>query len=96
MHTLLLHVTKIVDLGQAGGGYNCLYTWYAIIGSTTPLKYYGVRKVCCLVKPLDHLSPNGVFYPIYCVLHQLSFLWDVLWSLSQGEILRFDSTAHTA
>ena len=38
MDMLLLHVTKIIDLGRAGGGYNCFYVWYAIIGSTKPLK----------------------------------------------------------
>ena len=38
MDTLLLHVTKIIDLGQAGGGYNYFYAWYAIIGHTTALK----------------------------------------------------------
>ena len=31
-----------------------------------------------LVKPLDYLMPqglsNGVFYPVYCVLRQLSYL----------------------
>ena len=42
---LLLHVTKIIDFGQAGGGYNCFYVWYANIGCITPLKKnHSVRK----------------------------------------------------
>ena len=28
-------ITKIIDLGWAGGGYNCFYAWYAIIDRTT-------------------------------------------------------------
>ena len=81
MDTLLLHVT---DLVRTGGG--C--TGYAIIGRTTPLK---VLWTWCrrLVKPLDHLPLNGVFYPVYCVLRLLSYLWDALWSLSWSGIFPF-------
>ena len=67
-----------------------------IIGRTTPLKYYGVRKVRRVIKPLFHLALSRVFYPVCCVLRQLSYLWDALWSLSWGGIFRLDSTTHTA
>ena len=70
--------------------------WYTIIGCTMPLKYYGASKFHRLVKPLDHLALNGVFYPVYCVLCQLSYLWHALWSLSWSGIFRLDSTSHTA
>ena len=45
---LLLHMTKIIDLGRAGDGYDCFYARMQIIGHTMPLRYYGVRKVCRL------------------------------------------------
>ena len=34
----------IIDLEQAGGRYNCFYTWYAIIGPATPLKVLGCQE----------------------------------------------------
>ena len=60
---------------------------------TTPLKYYmvPVKSVVCL---LDHLPLNGMFYPVYCVLCQLSYLWNALWSLSWSGIFRLDSTSY--
>ena len=96
---LLLHVTKIIDLWRAGGGYECfcaqyMYHWSYHIPKV--LHMYGVRKVRHLFKPLDHLLLNGVFYPVYCVLCQLSYLWNAFWNLSYSRIFRLDSTAHTA
>ena len=58
---LLLHVTKIIDFGQAGGGYNCFYVWYANIGCTTPLK-----KTIVLGNPIKHLALNSVLSRLLC------------------------------
>ena len=54
-----------------------------------PTSAIGASKFRCLVKPLDHLPRNGVFYPVYCVLRLLSYLWDALWSLSWSGISPF-------
>ena len=70
-----------------GAGWRWLYRVYAIV--PRPYKCYGASKFHRLVKPLDHLPRNGVFYPVYCVLRLLSYLWDALWSLSWSGISPF-------
>ena len=56
---LLLHVTKIIDLWWAGSA--TMHGMQIIHRRTRPLKYYGVRKVRCVTKPLYHLALNRVF-----------------------------------
>ena len=93
--TLLLLVTKIIDLGWAGGGY-CFYAWYAIIGHTTPLKVLWCRESLLSSKAFRSsasqwsvlsrlLCASPIVLPLGCAL-ELVLGWN----------LRLDSTAHTA
>ena len=81
-------MTKIIDLGQAGGEYDCFYAWYAVIGSATPLKVVwcqesslssqAFRPSASQWSVLSHLTcALPIVFPLGCAL-ELVLEWNPL------------------